>query len=89
MPADHGIGLHDQQRFPPLVPPLGEQHPKRAIRGPEARPPRVSLENGELVTKREILDREGSSRSERGEQSSKEDEDHANEPMRQGRLTGC
>ena len=76
MPPHHGVGLHDDQGGAPLPPPLGEEDPKEAV--PQAEPGAVARarQRGQLLTKREIFERDRpvaaadqSDRSEEYEQS--------------------
>jgi len=55
MPADHGVGLHDQQSRTPIRPDTRQQRPENPVAPPEPRRFRFLLENGELLSKGEIL----------------------------------
>jgi hypothetical protein len=58
MPPHHGVGLHDDQGGAPLPPPFGEEDPKEAV--PHAEPWVVdrARQRGQLLTKREIFERD-------------------------------
>ncbi len=58
MPADHGLGLDDDQCFAPSGPEALEKHPENAVCRPHARAGFLELENGDLLTEGHVLERE-------------------------------
>jgi hypothetical protein len=60
MPTHNRVRVHDDQSGAPIPPRLGEQHPKQSISVAELGTPRGALEHGQLLTEREILERDGS-----------------------------
>jgi hypothetical protein len=54
------VGLHDDQGRSPIPPHLGEQGTKQAIARAELRTSDCALENGQLLTQRNVLERDGS-----------------------------
>ncbi len=65
MPANHGLGANDMERFAPPSPLVGEPHPEEAIEAPELRSLRSAAKQGELLPQRQVLEREVSAGSER------------------------
>ena len=59
VPSDHGIGLHDDQGGAPVPPRLGEEDPKQSVRRAEPRTFHRARQHGQLLTEREILERDG------------------------------
>src|SRR5262245_25218177 len=55
VPSDDGLRFDDDQDFPPILPDLGENHPEEAIPPMELRPVNFPVEDGQLLTQREIL----------------------------------
>lgn len=47
VPADHRLGLDQNQRVPPVGPDAGQRHPEQTVGGPQWRPapPTLSLED--------------------------------------------
>jgi hypothetical protein len=47
MPADHRLGLDQNQRVPPAGPDAGQRHPEQTVGGPQLHPapPMLSLED--------------------------------------------
>ena len=60
MPPQHRLGLHDHQGGAPLAPRLGQEDPKESVPATELWAPTRSAQRGELLTEREILERDGS-----------------------------
>ncbi len=74
MPAHDRVGLHDDQGRSPILPRLGEQDPEQSIARAEVRTPDRAPENGQLLTQRQVLERDGSvSRTEQPECSKEND----------------
>jgi hypothetical protein len=59
MPPQHRLGLHDHQAGAPLAPPLGEEDPKESIPPAELRALDRSGQRDQLLTEREVLERDG------------------------------
>jgi hypothetical protein len=59
VPSDDGIGLHDDQGGAPALPTLGEQDPEQSVRRAERRTTHRSRQHGQLLTEREVLQRDG------------------------------
>ena len=59
MPSHHGVGLHDDQGGAPVPPTLGEEDPKQSVRRAELRTLDRSRQHGQLLTEREIFQRDG------------------------------
>jgi len=75
MPTHNRVRVHDDQGGAPIPPRLGEQHPKQSISVVELGAPRGALEHGQLLTEREILERDGSvSTADQRERSKRGDE---------------
>jgi hypothetical protein len=55
MPTHYGLRSDEDQRPVPILPALGQPHPKEAIRPSQPRPRALSLEHGELLTKGQVL----------------------------------
>jgi hypothetical protein len=60
MPSDNRVRLHDDQGRAPLRPRLSEQHPKQSIARAEWRMLDGAPEDGQLLTQRHVLQRDGS-----------------------------
>ena len=58
MPPHYGVRLHDDQGGAPLPPSLGEENPKEAVAGAELWAPDLARQRGQLLTEREILERD-------------------------------
>jgi hypothetical protein len=58
MPPHHSVRLDDDQGGAPIPPSVGEQHPKQSISMAELWTPDGALEHGQLLTEREILERD-------------------------------
>jgi hypothetical protein len=78
MPSHDCVRLHDDQGRAPLLPRFGEQHPKQSIARAEWRTPDRAPEDGQLLTQRHVLERDGSvsatDQPERSEQDDKRDQ---------------
>ena len=58
MPPHHGVGLDDDQGGAPLPPPLGEEDPKESVPRAEFWALDRTRQRGQLLTEREILERD-------------------------------
>jgi hypothetical protein len=58
MPTNDRIGVHDDRGGAPLSPGVREQHPKQAVSGAEWGTLRRAFEHCQLLTQREILERD-------------------------------
>ena len=58
LPAQDGIGGHDDQRLPPAGPYSGQAGPEQAVSRAELRPGRCSLVDGELLAQGQVLEGE-------------------------------
>jgi hypothetical protein len=58
VPASHGRGLHDGERFLPSRPPAAPCQPEKAVDHAKAGSGDLPLEDGELLAEREVLDHE-------------------------------
>ena len=75
MPTHNGVRVHDDQSCAPILPRLGEQHPKQLISVAELGTPHGALEQGQLLTKCQIFERHGSvSTADQRERSKCDDE---------------
>jgi hypothetical protein len=57
MPAEHGLGLHEDESGPPLPPGVGEQHPEHAIARAQMRSS-SALYGPQLLPQGDILEHE-------------------------------
>ena len=78
MPFDDCLRFDDDQDLPPILPDLGENHPEESIPPTQLRPMNFPVEDGQLLTQREILCRERCSGYDEApdEQKVSGDEDH-------------
>src|SRR6267142_1163044 len=60
MPTHDGVRVHDEQGCAPILPRVGEQHPKQSISVAELGTPHGALERGQRLTECQILERDGS-----------------------------
>ena len=60
MPTHDRVGLHDDQGRSPIRPRLGEQDPQQSIACAELRTSDRAPENRQLLTQRDVLERDGS-----------------------------
>ena len=60
MPAHDRVRLHDDQGRAPISPRLGEEHPKQSISRAEWRTADCTPKDGQLLTQRQVLERDGS-----------------------------
>src|SRR6266851_10227004 len=74
VPANHGLRANEVQRISPPSPRVGEPHPEQAIEGPELRSLRLAAEQGELLPKRQVLEREVGAGLERRAQGTQQSE---------------
>ena len=74
MPANYGLGLDEMECLAPPCPPLREPHPEEAIEETEPRSLRAAAEYGELLSERQILEREVGVGCERGAQGTHQSE---------------
>ena len=75
MPTHDGVRVHDDQGGAPILPRVGEQHPKQSISVAELRTPHGALEHGQLLTECQILERDRSvSTADQRERSKRDDE---------------
>src|SRR5262245_61990679 len=58
VPFDDGLRFDDDQDLPPILPELRENHPEESISPTQLRPVNFPVEDGQLLTQREILCRE-------------------------------
>src|SRR5262249_44944952 len=66
MPRQDGLGLHDDESGPPILPDPRQPDPDHAVRSPEQDAPRASpLQDVKLVTQREDFKLQGSARADR------------------------
>jgi hypothetical protein len=59
MPPQHRFWLYDHQGGAPLAPSLGEEDPEESVPPAEPRVRDGSGQHGQLLTEREILERDG------------------------------
>src|SRR5216683_8355475 len=64
MPANHGLGANDMERIAPPRPLVGEPHPEETVEAPKLRSLRAAKQD-ELLSQRQVLEREVSAGSER------------------------
>jgi hypothetical protein len=75
MPTDDRVGVHDEQGGAPLSPDVGQQQPKQPIAGTEWGTLHRALEQCQLLTQRQILERDCSvSPTAQRERSKRDDE---------------
>ena len=55
MPANHGLGLDDDQAVPPLAPGSGQPEPEDAVDLSKPRPSNPSPEDVQLLAEGEVL----------------------------------
>ena len=60
MPTHDGVRVHDDKGGAPILPRVGEQHPKQSISVAELRTPHGALEHGQLLMECQILERDRS-----------------------------
>ena len=58
MPADHSLGLHEDQDTLPVWPQARERDPECAVRFVELGAFAVSMQNGQLLSQGEVFKRE-------------------------------
>src|SRR5436309_429558 len=73
VPADHGLGPHHLQRIPPALPEPRQHDPEHPVHRRELRPRLARLPHGELLPKREVLQRQLAVRANRDSQCPNED----------------
>jgi hypothetical protein len=56
LPADHRVGLHDDERVGPVAPSAAEEHPEYPIGGSQSGAAVLLLEHGQLLAQGEVLD---------------------------------
>jgi hypothetical protein len=78
VPFDDGLRFDDDQDFPPILPELRKNHPEESIPPVQLPPVNFPVEDGQLLTQREILHRERCSGDDQApdEQKERGDEDH-------------
>jgi hypothetical protein len=78
VPFDDGLRFDNDQDLPPILSELRENHPEESIPPMELRPVNFPVEEGQLLTQREILCRERCSGQDQAPDEQKEsgDEDH-------------
>ena len=78
MSFDDALRFDDDQDLPPILLELKENHPEESIPLTQFRPVNFSVEDGQLLTQREILCRENCSWQDQSpdEQEASSDEDH-------------
>jgi len=78
VPFDDGLRFDNDQDLPPILPELRENRPEESISPMQLRPVNFPVEDGQLLTQREILYRERYSRDDLAPDEQKEsgDEDH-------------
>src|SRR3989475_6111381 len=73
VPADHGLSPHQLQRIPPALPEPRQHNPEDPVHSREPWSRLARLPHGELLPKREVLQRQLPVRANRGSQGPKED----------------
>jgi hypothetical protein len=56
MPSENRVRLNDDECLFPVLPGSGRENPEEAIELPEFRSPTSSVQNGELLAEREVLE---------------------------------
>ena len=81
MPFDDGLRFDNDQDLPPILPDLRENHPEETIPPTQLRAVNLPVEDGQLLTQREIISRERCSADDQApdEQEESVDEDHKSE----------
>ena len=75
MPTHDGVRVHDDQGCAPILPRVGEQHPKQSMSVAELGTPHGALEYGQLLTECQILECDRSvSTADQRERSKRDDE---------------
>ena len=72
VPADDRLRLHDGERVGPVLPDLGQEHPKESIAVLQPRPLDGALEDDNLLPEREILKGQLPVGSQNGDQGSEQ-----------------
>jgi hypothetical protein len=62
MPADHGLGLHEDQGVLPLRPQPQQRDPECTVRFAELGALGLAVQNGELLPQREVFESESALR---------------------------
>src|SRR5881296_2989615 len=73
VPADHGLWPHHPQRIPPALPEPRQHNPEDPVHRRQPRPRLARLPHGELLPKREVLQRQLPVRANGGSQCPNED----------------
>src|SRR5216117_2136495 len=73
VPADHGLWPHQLQRIPPALPEPRQHNPEDPVHSREPWPRLARLPHGELLPKREVLQRQLPVRANHGSQCPNED----------------
>ena len=77
MPPDHRLGLDDGDGLRPAAPQAGEQDPEQPVGGAQAWARRGPLEDGQLMTQREVLERQGAAGPKSEEEAREDQGEHA------------
>ena len=72
MPSDDGLGLEEDQGVWPLWPEAPQAHPQESVGGAEFRFVRLSFEDCQLMSERQVFKHEPGLRSKAGEQRAQE-----------------
>ena len=76
MPSKNRYRLNDDECLFPALPGSGQENPEEAIELPEFRPPTSSVQNGELLAEREVLECQLRTHPQGGRDQRKQLEDH-------------
>ena len=74
VPANHGPRLNDMERLAPPCPPLREPHPEDAVEETDPRSLGAAAEQGELLSRRQVLKNEVGAGLQRSAQSAQQSE---------------
>jgi len=58
MPSNNGLGLYNEEGVLPIIPRTGQEQPKESISALQFWPADLSLQNGQLLSKREVFQSE-------------------------------
>jgi len=67
LPPDHSVGLHDDERGPPVLPDAGEERPEQSVSVSKGWPWSLPLEHDELLAENEFAHQQCSPRPDEDE----------------------
>ena len=76
MPSENRFRLDDDESFFPVLPGSRQENPEEAIKLPEFRSPTSSVQNGELLAEREVLECQVRAEPQGGPNQREQPQDH-------------